>query len=82
MTAHVREPFTIKQLAEKASEESEVPITVAQADEMVAWLVMVRALEPAGMIGDEMTFWTPRDGPRSIPTIHPVRVWKLLQEGS
>jgi len=76
MTAYVKEPFTVKQLAEHAGQP------VYAADAVVAKLILANALEPAGMIGDEMTFWTPRDAPRSIPTIHPVRVWKLLQEGS
>ena len=74
MTAYVKEPFTIKELAEKASEASEVPIPIHMADAVVARLITCHALEAAGINeAGEVTFQTPHEAFRLVPIAIPKR---------
>jgi len=68
MTAYVKEPFTIKELAEKAGQ----PIYIA--DQVVGRLITAHALEAAGINEEgEITFQTPHEAFRLVPIAIPKR---------
>jgi len=68
MTAYVKEPFTIKELAEKAGQ----PLHIA--DTVVANLILCHALEAAGINEEgEVTFQTPHGAESLVPIAIPKR---------